>query len=920
MTQKFNIEKEMPSIIHIITQIDKMRETGQKEMQKGTFPTQTVLNAMADSMNTVTDIFSSKLNTDKWKQFFHTMQKSEITHNFFDILLEWEQDILNLLQESGYTPGTCNICKNNVYYQPATEYFRSQQKKHNFPYWNAIIESVSSDKRTCPQCQSLDRERMMSLFLDMLKPTGKEHLKVLHIAPSNALDKWLAAQEYIDYETTDLNMDNVTFQSDIQDMYMVQDETYDIILCSHVLEHVQDDLKAMKELKRVLKEDGVCIFLVPLVIGLCETDEAFGLSPDENWHRFGQDDYVRLYSRTDFLNRLTEVGYLVHILTADYFGVDLWNQNGLSDIHYLYAATKKDIGIGVEPYHPQYTKQELVSIIIPTYNRGNLIERAVRSILNQTYKNLELIVVDDASTDDTDIVISKIQDSRLHYIKLPQNKGANYARNTGIKAALGKYIAFNDSDDEWLPHKLEKQMHIMLHTDQLHLGCVYCLATKYENNQIVSVTPDLEYCGENAIGNIYRFMQGNMFITTQTLLLKKEVFETVGYFNEDLKRLQDWEFLLRVSQSYTFTLVQESLVNVYIQKEKISNNVQGFVDTVRYVINLHNICHSNIEAYKNLINASISLMVNADLPLIYKEEVIRQIAQDDFFSAARIDAFKKLLKIEMYAGSAHNDIKNNHNALQDSPISAEIQHLQEQLNFIKQDIAENNRMLHEILWAQVFNSSKSAFKWLPSDIALWPGRWGVGYQYMYVISRLLNEVQPKHILETGLGQSTRLIGSYVKNNAHAGECNHLVIEHDQDWINIFCQDFQLSKATQIVQKDLGLVRITQHSNVKPTYVYQNLNEILDGKKFDFISLDAPYGTNERYGYSRVDILNYLPACLEKSFCIVLDDYNRFGEKNTVECIKTILKENNIHFAEAVYRGSQDMYLLVSSDLKFLCTL
>jgi len=105
-------------------------------------------------------------------------------------------------------------------------------------------------------------------------------------------------------------------------------------------------------------------------------------------------------------------------------------------------------------------KNPTVSVIISTYNRAHLIGRAIQSVLNQTYQDFEVIVVDDGSTDNTEEIVKSFNDPRIRYIRHEKNKGAAAARNTGIKAARGKYIAFQDSDDEWLPEKLEKQMKV----------------------------------------------------------------------------------------------------------------------------------------------------------------------------------------------------------------------------------------------------------------------------------------------------------------------------------------------------------------------------------------------------------------------------------------------------------------------------
>jgi glycosyltransferase involved in cell wall biosynthesis len=103
---------------------------------------------------------------------------------------------------------------------------------------------------------------------------------------------------------------------------------------------------------------------------------------------------------------------------------------------------------------------KLVSVIIPTYNRASTLARAIESVLKQTYGNLELIVVDDSSNDETSGVVSGIADERIKYIKFSKNKGVAAARNAGIKESCGDYIAFLDSDDQWLPDKLKLSLEV----------------------------------------------------------------------------------------------------------------------------------------------------------------------------------------------------------------------------------------------------------------------------------------------------------------------------------------------------------------------------------------------------------------------------------------------------------------------------
>jgi len=469
-------------------------------------------------------------------------------------------------------------------------------------------------------------------------------LKALQIAPSHAMNKWLQESDYFDCDTVGLCMDTAPYKTDIQDMHMIDDESYDIVICADILERVEDDRKAMTEIKRVLKEDGLCLFLVPLVIGLDVTDEEFGVSSEESWKRFGQDNCARLYAKEDFLNRLSQTGYQVHILDEEYFGEELWKQAGLTDIHCLYVATKMDIGIGVAPYVPQKCEEELVSVVIPTHNRGYCIERSIRSVLNQTWGNLELIVVDDASTDDTETVINNITDSRIRYIKLEKNGGANRARNIGIQNARGNYVAFNDSDDEWLPKKLEKQMQLMKLQERIDgekVGAVYCVMNKYSNGKVCQIIPQMEMLGENGIGDIYEYMQGNMFIGMPTLLVRKGVLEQVGIFNEELKRLQDWELLLRIAQRYKFYLVQEGLINIHVQEDCISNNNMGWINTALHAINLHDMSHHNRKAYKRLVYGIKLMLKRQKYDEAYFNEVVSRIEKDGIYTNRQIAELKK---------------------------------------------------------------------------------------------------------------------------------------------------------------------------------------------------------------------------------------------------------------------------------------
>ena len=226
----------------------------------------------------------------------------------------------------------------------------------------------------------------------------------------------------------------------------------------------------------------------------------------------------------------------------------------------------------------------LVSVIIPMYNRENTILRAVESVLNQTYSNLELIIVDDGSTDMSVKIVEKYLDQRVRLITLPHNSGANTARNIGIKNAKGHYIALQDSDDEWLSDKLMVQMEYMLNKRYKVLFCSYMLYLQENDVQQVPSLYKIQEIKEKGINSILR---RENIVSTQTLVIEKEVIKSVGLFNEMMPRLQDYEYIIRIAQKYDIGFVEQPLVNVYRQADGISNNISAFYNAIEILIEKH---------------------------------------------------------------------------------------------------------------------------------------------------------------------------------------------------------------------------------------------------------------------------------------------------------------------------------------------
>lgn len=221
----------------------------------------------------------------------------------------------------------------------------------------------------------------------------------------------------------------------------------------------------------------------------------------------------------------------------------------------------------------------MVSVVIPTHNRVDLLPRAIESVLNQTYKDIELIVVSDGSTDGTDDFMDNFaSDSRIKYINYKPAKGGNYARNSGIDAALGNYIAFLDDDDEWLPTKVEKQVALM--EADVKIGLVYTgINCIYVNEKITypfipKLRGDLskEILFQNCVGS------------TSSVMLRRSLCRACR-FDENLQARQDFDLWIKVLQGCEADVVSQPMVNYYNYRNQtqVSSSTAKYIHATEYI-------------------------------------------------------------------------------------------------------------------------------------------------------------------------------------------------------------------------------------------------------------------------------------------------------------------------------------------------
>ena len=231
----------------------------------------------------------------------------------------------------------------------------------------------------------------------------------------------------------------------------------------------------------------------------------------------------------------------------------------------------------------------LVSVVLPTHNRAHLLPRSIQSVLDQSFTDFEIIIVDDGSVDDTERVVKSFQDIRIRYLKLDENRGGSFARNVGIRASLGRYVAFQDSDDEWLQGKLEEQVTQMRLAD-VTVGTVYTAFERIYGLERVCV-PTASTTNKN--GWILKELLCHNFITTPAVLIKRECFDNCGFFDENLPRLQDWDLFIRISMSYKYLLIDKVYVLEYHQPDSISANWTFYMQSLNYILNKYQILFSS---------------------------------------------------------------------------------------------------------------------------------------------------------------------------------------------------------------------------------------------------------------------------------------------------------------------------------------
>jgi glycosyltransferase involved in cell wall biosynthesis len=214
-----------------------------------------------------------------------------------------------------------------------------------------------------------------------------------------------------------------------------------------------------------------------------------------------------------------------------------------------------------------------VAVIIPTFNRASTVVRAIRTVLGQTCQDWELIVVDDGSTDGTEQAVRGFADRRITYIRHDQNRGPGAARNTGIRYAQGDYVAFLDSDDEWLPEKLQKELEVFRNSDPA-VGLVYTGEMILDETGRV-----LKTCMATKSGWAYDALLDWDFIgSCSRVTVKKQVLDSVVGFDETFLNCEDYDLWLRVAKVSEIACIPYCLVRRYLGSDRMTASLRNICE------------------------------------------------------------------------------------------------------------------------------------------------------------------------------------------------------------------------------------------------------------------------------------------------------------------------------------------------------
>jgi SAM-dependent methyltransferase len=511
---------------------------------------------------------------------------------------------------------TCPVCGSTVpHFQPLPPFYAANLQKNGWPHGLANFETLNLEAYTCPNCLSGDRDRLYCVFLERLfsNLSPSNTYGFLEIAPAAAFRRWVKSHPFISYRSCDLYMPEADDKADIHAL-PYPDGTYDFVVCSHVLEHVDDPVKAVSELHRVLKPGGVAILMVPILLTIEDTYEnPAAVTAEDRWRNFGQDDHVRIFSKSGFVDTIGAGGFTVQeIRAADLMSADELERFGISGRSVIYLGLK-DAHIPAEK-----ADRPKVSVLVPAYNHEKYVVEAVDSILAQSFQDFELLMMDDGSTDGTPDKLRLYEDNpKVKLFLFEKNRGAAFSHNHGITESRGEYIALLNSDDVWEPGKLALQVAFL--DANPGIGAVFSPATFIgEEGQ-----PLQDH--EHYMGRVFdqpnrsrhewlQFFFMRNGICHPSILIRRQCYEELGQYDPRFSNLPDQDMWIRLCMRYPIHVLPQPLVRFRIRAGETQASAQSEANIRRWHFE-----------HKQLIRHYLAMPSMADFNAVFPHQAERRI-------------------------------------------------------------------------------------------------------------------------------------------------------------------------------------------------------------------------------------------------------------------------------------------------------
>lgn len=412
-------------------------------------------------------------------------------------------------------------------------------------------------------------------------------------------------------------------------------------------------------------------------------------------------------------------------------------------------------------------KEQLISIIIPTFNRMNTLPRAVESVLRQTYQNFELIIVDDCSSDTTKEYIDSLADERVRYHRNEKNMGAAESRNIGVSLAKGEYIAFQDSDDEWLPNKLEDVLACLDQEENQDADLIFHQMEEIDGDHSRLIT---NIHVTDISTELYPYMLCFPVVGPPASLIKRQTFLELGGFCAQCKSFEDYELSLRFAKNKKVVYLPKALTRVYDSPDSVNKNFEAKIDTEAYIIKK---LFSDYQRY-DLLQRKIELVrmqaVNYDCEAYFYEKIMDVYEELTDKNAEEL-LYKLLLVSISQRGSASDKSEHFREA------AGTLSHISDSLKRLKGNIKKSPQIL-----MQNISSIKQALEDVVRDMLFYCNLTDhppVQKNKMNMIAQELgksgkNTAMVKAVLDDLIMETESIIGQINQTKYVCGKCGQEV--------------------------------------------------------------------------------------------------------------------------------------------------